>query len=568
MAWSDTCLHPLDNSLPRPQHMNDPLCYEPHPVCLAAMDDLLRQPQPEAFADELARGKMLGVLVVADAADRLCYLAAFSGQVADSAHWPGFVPPVFDYLQPDGHFRREEARITSLNRQIQSLEQSPDRLAALHRLQEVEAECRADVTREAGRMRMAKQLRDQRRREGFIAADEQAAMTRQSQFRKAELRRVKQRCQERVEAARVAVQPFEERLQALRRERRTRSDELQSWLFEQFRMANAQGERRTLTDIFAQTALRVPPSGAGECCEPKLLQYAYLHQLRPVQMAMQWQGASPRQEIRHHGQYYPACRGKCKPILEWMLPPEGQEAGSKEQEDSLVCCDHVATPPPSPLPQGRGPGVGLTRLYSDPHIAVLSKPAGLLTVPGRGGQPSVYAIARAWWPEAEGPLIVHRLDQDTSGLLVIAKTKAAHRHLQAQFLARTVRKRYVAILDPAPAHHLATLPRHGRIALPLRPDPLNRPYQLVDHALGKPALTTYHLLSASPDGWRVALTPHTGRTHQLRMHCAHAEGLACPIKGDPLYGHPATRLFLHAARLSFVHPATRQRLTFNLPPEF
>ena len=335
---------------------------------------------------------------------------------------------------------------------------------------------------------------------------------------------------------------MDDSIAALKRERKERSDALQRWLFNQFVMLNAQGEGRTLTDIFAATPQRVPPAGTGECCAPKLLQYAFAHQLKPLCMAEFWQGASPKMEVRHHGQYYSACRGKCKPVLEWML-----EGGGRTDLPNLQISLHL-------------PLSTLHPIYEDDALIVVDKPAGLLSVPGKTDEESVESLLRQQYGEV---FMVHRLDQDTSGLMVIAKSREAHRHLQRQFLshARAINKLYIALLD-------GVVDGCGRISLPLRPDVDDRPRQMVDYEHGKAALTDYEVLGHEDGFTRVALTPHTGRTHQLRVHCAHAEGLGTPIVGDRLYGKPAERLLLHAAKLSFTHPSSGERMTFTSPAPF
>ena len=343
-------------------------------------------------------------------------------------------------------------------------------------------------------------------------------------------------------------------LNELRQQRKQMSEELQRWLFEQYLMLNERGERRNLIDIWhdyhTSPRLRqrfpLPPGGSGDCCAPKLLQYAFLHQMKPLCIAEFWYGASPKAEIRHHGHFYPACRGKCLPILTYMLgtifspSPVTQHPSSNTQHPS----------PPLPI------------LYDDEWLAVVSKPAGMLSVPGREEQRSVFTLMRQRFPEADGPLMVHRLDMATSGLIVIAKSKEVHKLLQRQFSERKVKKRYVAVIEGVPSA------RSGIITLPLCPNPLDRPRQMVDHEVGKEAVTRYEVTETKGTRARVNLYPQTGRTHQLRMHCAHEDGLACPIVGDELYGTKAERLHLHAAEITFTHPLTGKEIHIVEEPEF
>ena len=340
------------------------------------------------------------------------------------------------------------------------------------------------------------------------------------------------------------------RLQELRQQRREMSETLQRWLFSQYRVLNAHGEEADLVEVWRryhqserlQRRFPLPPGGSGDCCAPKLLQFAYRQDLHPLCMAEFWQGASPRMEIRHHGHYYPACRGKCKPILSFML--QGLDV------EVTASVDTAAT---------------IEILHDDPSFFIIGKPAGLLSVPGRIEALSVESLLRQRFPEQGGPMMVHRLDMDTSGIMVVARTPAAYHSLQQQFLRHEVKKRYVALLQHALP---ADSQQEGRINLPLRPDPLDRPRQLVDFEHGKQAVTIYEVLSTEGGHPRLALMPLTGRTHQLRMHCAHPMGLGVPIMGDPLYGNPAARLYLHAERFSFHHPLTGESLVFSLPSPF
>lgn len=326
------------------------------------------------------------------------------------------------------------------------------------------------------------------------------------------------------------------------------SQDLQLWLFHQYQLLNARGETRDLVDIWQdyhcspriRQRFPLPPGGTGDCCAPKLLQYAYSHQLKPVCIAEFWWGPSPKSLIRHHGQFYPACRGKCKPILTWML--QGLDVDPDPEE--------AAFPRPD-----------IEVVYEDEVMAVINKPSGLLSVPGKTTDHSVATIAKQRWP---GALPVHRLDMGTSGLLVVAKTKEAYVALQEQFVKHTVGKRYIALIDGIPEKNC------GRIDLPLTFDPMNRPRQIVDYKKGKSAVTEYKVLETIGSLALVALYPHTGRTHQLRMHCAHQEGLGCPILGDELYGTKADRLYLHCDHLQLSHPVSGEKMSFNLekPCEF
>lgn len=483
----------------------------------------------------LSEGKMFGVLVVRNESGEMGYFQAYSGQMDGLEDASDYVPAVFSYLQPDGYFKQEEARITLINHQIARLEQSVERQELLSELSERQKRGEADVALHHQRMADAKHQRDERRRQGNVSPAEAAEMVRQSQYLKAEWRRAKKRFADEMEDIKAKISFSDHVISQLKAQRKQRSDALQNWLFSHFVMLNARGERRDLPSIFRDTVYKVPPSGAGECCEPKLLQYAFAHHCRPLCMAMFWWGPSPRAEVRHEGHYYPACSGKCKPILGWML--QGLEVDN-----------------PSPELTERQK---LEVVYEDESLIVVNKPAGMLSVPGRSDHPSVLSVLRSQGQDGSQWHVVHRLDMATSGLLVVAKTQEAHRNLQRQFAAHAIRKRYSAILSRPLA------PGQGTITLPLSPDLLDRPRQKVDFQHGHRAITYYHINKVEDGKTWITLQPLTGRTHQLRVHCSHHDGLNAPICGDTLYGCKADRLYLHAEYLAFVHPVTGQKLHFE-----
>lgn len=545
--------------------MNNPLDYEPHPLCIQACREVQKMlARREDWQEEIARGKMFGVLIVENVktdtdVPKWGYLAAYSGQIGGRSDWEDFVPAVFDYLQPDGYFKTHEAEISRINQSINHLEKDERMKEARTLIRQLQEERKRTIAAYQEKIKEAKAKRDSRREAGNLSEAEEAEMIRESQFMKAELRRLKKSLSEKT-ALETEFEDYQENILRLKQLRKQLSDALQQWLFSQFRMLNQEGESKDLLEIFRDEALKeypqaaiatsriaalkmVPPAGSGECCEPKLLQYAYQHGYKPLQMAMFWWGESPKEEIRHHLQFYPACNGKCKPILHWMLP-----ASTFEPEAiNLSIYDKVET------------------LYEDREIAVIHKPEGLLSVPGKdAAQPSVYALMRRKYPEATGPLIVHRLDMATSGVLLIAKTEFAYHRLQQAFLNHQIQKKYVAIISGR------DIPEKGIISLPLLPDYLNRPRQMVNHEQGKEAITEYEILEHI-DGshLRIALYPKTGRTHQLRVHCAHQEGLNAPILGDPLYGNEKTaRLYLHAEEITFEHPLTGKKITIKRKADF
>ena len=586
-------LHSIDqvllSGIDIPERMNNPLDYQPHPLCIAVCKELQAYlAEREDWKEEIDKGKMFGVLIVENAqpepgAAEIGYLAAYSGQIGGRSDWDDFVPAVFDYLQPDGYFKTHEAEISDINQRIKKLEGNEHLKEAKILIQQLQEERKQTIAAYQEKMKEAKAKRDARRKTGNLTPEEEAEMVKESQFMKAELRRLKKSLSEKT-TLETEYEVFQADILRLKQLRKTLSDTLQQWLFSQFRMQNHEGKMKDLLEIFRDAALRdypqatlatsriaalkmVPPAGSGECCEPKLLQYAYLHGYRPLQMAMFWWGESPKEEIRHHLQFYPACNGKCKPILHWMLPDRVFDSKIAEKQ-------------------------ALEILYEDDQLAVIYKPSGLLSVPGKdSSQPSVYSIMRKKYPAASSPLIVHRLDMATSGLMIIAKTDFAYHRLQKEFLHHRVQKKYIAIIgckdqeacdkiwekakkeekkEMKEEERSSVATEKQKISLPLMPDYLDRPRQIVNHAQGKEAITEYEVLDRiDATHLRLALYPKTGRTHQLRVHCAHHEGLNAPILGDPLYGNEkASRLHLHAEEITFEHPLTGKEINIKREADF
>lgn len=583
-------LHSIDqvllSGIDIPERMNNPLDYQPHPLCIAVCKELQAYlAEREDWKEEIDKGKMFGVLIVENAqpepgVSEIGYLAAYSGQIGGRSDWDDFVPAVFDYLQPDGYFKTHEAEISDINQRIRQLEGNEHIKEAKSLILQLQEERKQTIAAYQEKMKEAKAKRDARRKTGNLTPEEEAEMVKESQFMKAELRRLKKSLSEKT-TLETEYEVFQADILRLKQLRKTLSDALQQWLFSQFRMQNHEGKMKDLLEIFRDAALRdypqatlatsriaalkmVPPAGSGECCEPKLLQYAYLHGYRPLQMAMFWWGESPKEEIRHHLQFYPACNGKCKPILHWMLPDRVFDSKIAEKQ-------------------------ALEILYEDDQLAVIHKPSGLLSVPGRdSSQPSVYSIMRKKYPAASSPLIVHRLDMATSGLMIIAKTDFAYHRLQKEFLHHRVQKKYIAIIgckdqeacdkiwEKAKKKEMREEERSSiatekqKISLPLMPDYLDRPRQIVNHEQGKEAITEYEVLvRIDATHLRLALYPKTGRTHQLRVHCAHHEGLNAPILGDPLYGNEkASRLHLHAEEIIFEHPLTGKEINIKREADF
>ena len=603
-------LHALSTSIPSPRQFTYPFCYNVDPLAEAASLELQRYiADADLMSTEKGCGKMFGVLVVEyedeEGALQRGFLAAYSGLLGGRNDWPYFVPPVFDAQQPDGHFKRTEREISAINREIAAIEHDAEYLQSVAQHEQTKKRLQAEVDAFKAEVDAAKARRDARRKSGEpLSEEEQAEMIRESQFMKAELRRRRKAMEQADSTLNTQHSTF---LKSLQRKRKQMSDELQRWLFAAYRMLNAKGEERDLIDIFREYTHAMPPAGAGDCCAPKLLQYAYLHHLRPVCMAEFWWGESPASEIRHHLHYYPACRSKCLPILTHMLK------GLDVAPNPLAKKRHTAEP---------------RVLYADEYIMVVDKPAGMLSVPGKAESVrsefsdsanisveeyfanlqlptnSQFTTEQFTIGEADNSKLkiqnskflkaAHRLDMDTSGLLVLARTEEAYVELQRQFASRETVKRYEAVLSGVPTQNSKLKTQNSSaqpsgcleaISLPLIADINDRPRQRVDMEHGKPALTLYNIVEvrAVDANTAVAYTtkkvdkgrtlihlyPKTGRTHQLRVHCAHPLGLACPILGDPLYGiERADRMYLHAAELTFRHPVTGETMHFLSPSGF
>lgn len=527
-----------------PERFTYPFCYTPHPLCvLAAKEVQSYLSKQQDWKKELEQGKMFGVLVVQTQEGEIGYLAAFSGILAGKNMHPFFVPPVYDLLQPQGFFKIEEKQISQINTRIRLIEEDGTYQNLITQFSALKQAAKEALDEAKQQMKIAKKQREERRQTTTLSPEEETALIRESQFQKAEYKRMEHSWKERLSSLQKNIAAYDDKIQQLKNERKTRSANLQHQLFEQFKMLNYREEIKTLCDIFEQTVQKTPPAGAGECAAPKLLQEAYLHGWKPIAMAEFWWGASPRTEIRRHGQYYPACKGKCEPILSHML--QGLEI-----EENPMLKNRQSVPSE------------LDIAYEDQWLVVINKPAGMLSVPGKEDTVSVYSLMREKYPDADGPMIVHRLDMATSGLLVIAKTKRVHQHLQAQFKNRTVKKRYIALLDGSVQQD------KGTVDLSICLNPLDRPRQMVHTEYGKSAITDYQVLERKDNCTRIAFYPRTGRTHQLRVHAAHLLGLNCPIVGDELYGKKADRLYLHAEALEFVHPHTGEILKITQESEF
>lgn len=529
-----------------PERFNNPFYYRPHPLCLSAAAEVRDMLSCDsALLAEASKGKMFGVLVVQDSAGNVGYLAAFSGLLFGKNSCDGFVPPVYDMQSPSGYFKQEESRISAINVAIEEISKSNGYSEAAATVACVRKEADEALAALAAAYAKNKEARHRVRANGNVAVEDELAMTRQSQYEKAELKRQRKAWQARIAEKEALLKLYNDKISLLVDERKRRSVALQRWLFEQFRVLNAKREEKSLLALFEERLHALPPAGAGECAAPKLLQYAYMNSLKPLAMAEFWVGESPVGELRRDGCFYGSCKSKCEPILSYMLQGIDVEESALEKGCNIESIEVV---------------------YEDDSLLVVNKPAGVLSVPGVVGGTSVQEWLREHHSRGGELYVVHRLDMATSGLLLVAKSMEMFKFLQRQFAEREVKKTYIALLDGVP------LPKEGTIELPLAPDYENRPRQKVDFLHGKEAVTCYSVIAtvmyAGKECALVRLMPVTGRTHQLRVHAASNAGLDTPIVGDTLYGIADERLMLHAASLEFKHPVTGELMRMEKECEF
>ncbi|NNT73051.1 RNA pseudouridine synthase [Flavobacterium sp. IMCC34852] len=534
------------SGIPLPEKFTFPFYYEPHELSVIAAKELQHYLETQTDfehnfgldteQDGLVIGKMFGVLVVQNSEGELGYLWAFSGKLADRNHHTLFVPTVFDMLEENSFFKQEEVILNDYNKKIEKLENEALYLNSIQLLEETKSQAEKEIQEQKEKIKIGKKRRAEIRKNNPEADVEQ--LNKESQEEGILLKKMTLYWNHQLKAATQSVESFSIKINQLKEERKQKSAQLQQQLFAKYAFLNRYRELKSLGEIFDGN----PPAGAGECAAPKLLHYAFQNELKPIAMAEFWWGQSPKSEVRKHGQFYPACTGKCEPILTHMLKDIPLED--------------------NPFQMNPAEGKMLEVVYEDAYLAVFNKPAEFLSVPGKQITDSVYTRVKNLYPNATGPLIVHRLDMSTSGLILIAKSSEVHKNLQSQFIKRKVKKRYVALLDGLPKENSGTLD------LPLRVDLDNRPNQIVCYEHGKPAQTLWEVIERRENQTLIHFYPITGRTHQLRVHAAHHLGLNTPIVGDDLYGTKANRLHLHAESITFSHPISKETLTITVAADF
>lgn len=540
-----------------PEKFTFPFYYEPHSLAKIATEEI--QEYLESQTDfkhnfgldttktDLPIGKMFGVLIVQNQKNKVGYLAAFSGKLADKSLPEKFVPPVFNMRTEGSFYIKGELEIDKINAQLTLLKSNERYIVLKKSFKKLTQAIAEDLENQRKKMKLSKSDRKLRKKKSISVLSELEVknLTKKlmqesynDQFFYKELLEYYE-TKSKKEGKEVVV--FENKIALLKKERKEKSNYLQQTLFSKYAFLNPQKELKNLLDVFNDPAIK-PPAGSGECSAPKLLQYAFTNDLKPISMAEFWWGISPNSAVRKHKNYYPACQSRCKPILTHMLQ------GLKLDPNLLL--------------ENLSEKQELKIIYEDDVLIVVNKPAEFLSVPGKEITDSVYSRIKEKYPTATGPLIVHRLDMSTSGILLLTKTKEANKVLQSQFINRTVKKRYVALLDGNLSEN------SGKIKLPLRVDLDDRPKQLVDFVHGKNAETDWEIIRREHGKTRVYFYPITGRTHQLRVHAAHKNGLNTPIFGDDLYGKKTTRLHLHAEFIEFFHPSTNEKISFTVDAEF
>ena len=542
------------SSISLPERFTFPFYYDPHPLALVAAKELqdylsVQTDFTHDFGiDGVGVGKMFGVLIVRNAENELGYIQAFSGMMSSQTVVNGFAPPLYDILDPEGYFQKKTRVLALLTEAIQSLQIDPSRQSMKTQYELIETNYYQKFKEQKAKHKSDKRARKLIREEKqnnipeeeykfLLTHHKQESLN--AQFL---LKSYGEYIDQELALAKVKYLTSSIKLDALKQKRKSKSNALQQWLFDQYNFLNIYGEKRNVIDIFRNRVVDVPPSGTGDCAAPKMLQYAFSNGLNPVAMAEFWWGKSPNSEVRKHGNFYSACRGKCEPVLGHML--QGIDVD------------------PNPFLTNQALGKILETIYEDEYICVINKPTEFLSGPGKYVTDSVQERMKDKYPESTGPLIVHRLDMSTSGLLVIGKTKEIYTQLQLQFVKRTVKKRYIALLDGVVTND------EGYIDLPLQLDINNRPYQKVEYEFGKSARTRFEVIERKAGKTKIYFYPVTGRTHQLRVHAAHVDGLNAPIVGDDLYGVKGDRLHLHAESITFTHPVTGEEVTLSVEAEF
>lgn len=546
------------SKIERPIKFTFPFYYDPHPLTLIASEELQSYLLSQSFFKHnfgvgnykkgFPHGKMFGVLVVEDSCGTIGYLTAFSGNIQSESESLIFVPPVYNVHEPNTFYKQTEERRNILNQEILDLEDSQEYKDVHAQVQLEEEQYQQRIQEQKAKNTAGKKLRKLKRAQAKKELTQEeyeqvlSQLAKESVAAKNKLKYLLQELQKKLSTAQEGLEKYTCKISQLKQLRKEYSNKQQQEIFSKYIFLNKKKKEKSLLDIFPKSLNKNPPAGAGDCVAPKLLQHAFKNNLKPISMGEFWWGVSPSKEIRKHKTFYPACGGRCKPILSHML--EG------------ITLDE------NPFLKNSQPLGKIQIIYEDSDILVVNKPAELLSVPGMSVSDSVQTRLQLRYPNLDGPYIIHRLDMSTSGILVLAKTKEAHKFIQRQFIKRTILKKYVAVVDGIIEND------SGIINLPLRLDIHDRPRQLVCFEHGKAAKTRWEVIERVAGRTRIQLFPLTGRTHQLRVHLSHPKGLNTAIVGDDLYGNKSNRLLLHAEEINFVHPTSREEISFKNVADF
>ncbi|MEH1911076.1 RluA family pseudouridine synthase [Nostoc sp.] len=568
-------LHPLSDFIDCDFEISDSSCSYWYEGCCLESGERLKLPRTsmsEAIAHGLMKylvnndcysreGKMYGILLVELPNGEQRVLKAFSGLLNGCSLVEGWVPPISGRDEVALEEARTLAQLDAIKQELLTLKQLTERQQYQTLVDEFEQQLQVM----SDRHRHCKHQRQQKRQQicntftpkALTIALEQ--LDEESRQQGIERRQLKRQQNAVLQPLQQLIAATDARISELKQQRKALSRQLQAQMHASYSLTNFSGRSQSLQELMPGGS----PTGTGDCCAPKLLHYAATHNLKPLAMAEFWWGASSVNQDKIPGEFYGACAERCQPLMGFLL--SGLRPISIPNRDFHTIAplflnrlthlrrSNVFDSPAFSTIKGEIP-----ILYEDKWLIAVNKPAGLLSVPGRyrDRQDSVLSRFRHLLADGMALTSVHRLDQETSGILLLARDRQTHRQLSQQFQQRQVHKVYEAILSGA------VTVEQGVIELPLWGDPENRPEQKVDWQQGKPSLTYFQVIAREGNYTRVEFTPRTGRTHQLRVHAADARGLGVTILGDRLYGCCAvtSRLHLHARELRFEHPQLEKTL--------
>jgi tRNA pseudouridine32 synthase/23S rRNA pseudouridine746 synthase len=502
----------------------------------------------KSYGDRYIEGKMYGVLLAESSQTEKIVLKAFSGLLNGESQIAGWVPPIAGREKVAIEESITLSKLATIKQELIELSEIPQRLEYAQKSQAYALQFQILQDQH----RVSKQQRQVKRSQLTELLDpDLQKLERESQQEKMLRRDFKRDRDQVLQPLQEAIAIADSKMLMLKKQRRELSRTLQTQMHNAYVLTNFAGETRSLRELITEGAM---PTGMGDCCAPKLLHYAAIHDLTPLAMAEFWWGLPSADGYKIQGEFYGACVERCQPLMGFLL------SGRRS--------------PPAPHAVENFALQNFQLIYEDEYLLAIAKPPDLLSVPGRylDTQDSVLSRLRQYLGKEMGKGMdeqmeiypVHRLDRQTSGVLLFARDLDSLRHLHKQFQNRQVHKTYEALLSGKIAIE------QGIIDLPLWGNPENRPHQQVDFVKGKSSVTQFQVLRQEEKRTRIELTPLTGRTHQLRVHAADARGLGMTILGDRLYGcHAETsRLHLHARELTFTHPRSQEIIHLEIPVPF